>query len=737
MKTLLSILTFFTIISVKAQNSLNFISATTGAATQEVCYYNDYLYVGTGSTFMVFNVAQSETPPYKKLYEYRFLSTIMDIVVHNGYLYIAANHDGISKWDISNPATPQLIAEYIPDNIEDAAYDISFYGDSLIVTYKNTIAIFQDTGNNLVLRNTFFSPSYGGIIRGGAVKDSLYIFTVAMNSFSNGDGIYIYNLENLNQLSYYHQSFGDPQDVILGNNNIIHVLGGSQSINNPFSPSGYFYSLDITDVYNPNLIFSDTVHGIPFLSIADAMNGINVNDTIYVATAGGINPSEPNHGSIYVYDATNPSNIHQIKYLNAGLWHFDVDFNTQNKNLYVASEWYGVKTLDLTDFDNYSDTGNSLTGGWNTGSDVKDSILIVANEGYGFKKYNIANVSSPVLTGVNHDNGFCLHTKILDNGYIVGFYTSGDGIRVFDPSSLTQISSLSINRNFLNIKKNGNKILTVYNDTLATFDFNNPNAPVIENTKELYGYTDMDVNDQLNVFITHDNSLTVYDAGNSLREIASITLGNKAGSITVNEDTIWAFFSNLGLIKLQIDFSGSNYQLKILDTYNLPFSLNPDFLANDNYGIYAAYKTKGLYAFDKTNLSQTGYYQTGLEYWKNQFGVQDLFCADDKIFLVEYHSQTSILTNTDLITDVRFVVYDKTITIYPNPANREFNIKLNSELPLVTEIAIFDINGRKIFENKYYQTNEIKIDNLHLEKGLFFVKIKTGDFVKTKKLIIN
>ncbi len=730
------ILFFLLIFQSKAQNTLSFISATSGAATQEVCYFNDYLYIGAGSTLMVFDVTQGETPPYNKVFEYRFLSTIMDIVVHNGYLYIAANHDGISKWDISNPGSPQPVAEYIPDNSGEAAYDLSFYGDSLIVDYKNTVAIFHDTGSDLILQNTFFSPTYGGIIRGGEVIDSLYIFAVAMNTFSNGDGIYIYNLKNLNRLSYFHQGFGDPQDIILGNNNIVHVLGGSQSINNPFSSSGYFYSLDITDVYNPNMIFNDTIKGIPLLSIADAMNGINVNDTIYVATAGGINPSEPNHGSIYVYDATAPSDIHRIKYLNAGLWHFDVDFNVQNRKLYVASEWYGVKTLDLTHFDNYTDMGNTLTGGWNTGSDAKDSILIVANEGYGFSKYNISNISSPVLTGVNHDNGFCLHTKILDNGYIVGFYTSGDGIRVFDPSSLKQVSSLSINRNFLNIKKYGNKIFTVYNDFLVLINFNNPNNPVIENKVKLSQFADMDVNNQSKVFITQANSLTIYDGGNNLKEIASIDIGNQAGSITVNDDTIWAYFANLELLKLQLGFSGDKYQLIVSDTFKMPFSQNPNFLANDKYGIYAAYKTKGLYAFDKTNLSQTGYYKTGLEYWKNQFGVQDLFCVDDKIFLVEYHSQTSILANTDLSGDNPLVFDKKFANIFPNPTNGNFSIIHNFDKYPV-EITIFGLNGRKLYYKSYNRIKNIMLQNPIKEKGVFLIKIEANGHSLIKKLIVN
>ena len=77
------------------------------------------------------------------------------------------------------------------------------------------------------------------------------------------------------------------------------------------------------------------------------------------------------------------------------------------------------------------------------------------------------------------------------------------------------------------------------------------------------------------------------------------------------------------------------------------------------------------------------------------------------------------------------------LVIYPNPTNGEFNIKLNSEISLETEITIFSINGSKIFEKQFYQTSDIKINNLHLKKGVYFVKIKTDEFVQTKKLIIN
>jgi len=77
------------------------------------------------------------------------------------------------------------------------------------------------------------------------------------------------------------------------------------------------------------------------------------------------------------------------------------------------------------------------------------------------------------------------------------------------------------------------------------------------------------------------------------------------------------------------------------------------------------------------------------------------------------------------------------LIIYPNPANGEFNIKLNTKTPSEVEITIFNINGSKTFEKQFHQTNEIKIDNLHPEKGVYFVKIKTDKFIEVEKLIIN
>lgn len=77
------------------------------------------------------------------------------------------------------------------------------------------------------------------------------------------------------------------------------------------------------------------------------------------------------------------------------------------------------------------------------------------------------------------------------------------------------------------------------------------------------------------------------------------------------------------------------------------------------------------------------------------------------------------------------------VTIYPNPANGSFNVNIPDKTPLEIEVSIFSINGSIVFRTIFYKTNEIRINNLNIEKGLYFVKVKTDSFFEVRKIIIN
>jgi Secretion system C-terminal sorting domain len=73
------------------------------------------------------------------------------------------------------------------------------------------------------------------------------------------------------------------------------------------------------------------------------------------------------------------------------------------------------------------------------------------------------------------------------------------------------------------------------------------------------------------------------------------------------------------------------------------------------------------------------------------------------------------------------------IKIYPNPANNILNIE-SSENDSISQIKLFDINGREILK----QNSSSKILDLStIEKGIYFIEIKTDKGIFNDKIIKN
>jgi len=76
-----------------------------------------------------------------------------------------------------------------------------------------------------------------------------------------------------------------------------------------------------------------------------------------------------------------------------------------------------------------------------------------------------------------------------------------------------------------------------------------------------------------------------------------------------------------------------------------------------------------------------------------------------------------------------------TIKVYPNPASNKIIIDCN-DLAKDKMISIFNIQGQVLFQ-KEFQQERIEIDIADYAKGIYFVKIKTANSIKTEKLIIQ
>lgn len=78
-------------------------------------------------------------------------------------------------------------------------------------------------------------------------------------------------------------------------------------------------------------------------------------------------------------------------------------------------------------------------------------------------------------------------------------------------------------------------------------------------------------------------------------------------------------------------------------------------------------------------------------------------------------------------------------SIFPNPNNGEFTIKLNSSSNEDVNVLVYDSRGRKVYNNAFINTADFsEVINLNsVQSGMYFVKVNDGERETIKKLLIN
>jgi len=121
--------------------------------------------------------------------------------------------------------------------------------------------------------------------------------------------------------------------------------------------------------------------------------------------------------------------------------------------------------------------------------------------------------------------------------------------------------------------------------------------------------------------------------------------------------------------------------------------------------------------------------------------------GDWKILIADfYNGDTGVFNNWSLDicfdTEVPLSTEDfglSNFSIFPNPNNGEFTVKLNSTSNNNIEISVYDMRGRSLFNNSYKNTSAINqtINLNHVQSGMYLVKVSDGTRSATKKIIIK
>lgn len=95
------------------------------------------------------------------------------------------------------------------------------------------------------------------------------------------------------------------------------------------------------------------------------------------------------------------------------------------------------------------------------------------------------------------------------------------------------------------------------------------------------------------------------------------------------------------------------------------------------------------------------------------------------------------ICTTSLSTDEVDTADD--FSVYPNPNNGEFNIKMSSQSNQDINVQVFDIRGREVLrqtlENTGAINQAIRLDNV--QSGMYILNVNDGNRKLTKKLIVN
>ena len=78
-------------------------------------------------------------------------------------------------------------------------------------------------------------------------------------------------------------------------------------------------------------------------------------------------------------------------------------------------------------------------------------------------------------------------------------------------------------------------------------------------------------------------------------------------------------------------------------------------------------------------------------------------------------------------------IESNSFNVYPVPASYDVTIESNNST--VNSYELFDLNGKKVNENKFYQNTKLNLS--HLAKGTYFLKIHDGYGYINKKIVIE
>lgn len=98
-------------------------------------------------------------------------------------------------------------------------------------------------------------------------------------------------------------------------------------------------------------------------------------------------------------------------------------------------------------------------------------------------------------------------------------------------------------------------------------------------------------------------------------------------------------------------------------------------------------------------------------------------------------STVSLSTSVHSLGDLLVVITNDVLSLFPNPARDEINIKINDSEKSNAEIKIIDIHGKELLSKSFEGRGIYKLSIAEFKQGMYFVIINYNGKYAVRKLI--
>ncbi|MDP8206884.1 MAG: T9SS type A sorting domain-containing protein [Candidatus Electryonea clarkiae] len=668
----------------------------------------NYAFVSANSNGMIIvDISEPTTPELVSTIPTQ--TAICDAYVVNSILYMLESESGLLIYDISQPEDPVHIS----------TIEIECVFENLVVEDELAFIAVGEQGFKIIDVSNPQSPEMvsetnpqGMIVHVAVHDDILYA-----SDQSSGLRIFdISDLENPEQIALYIPSDrnpiyeASPQHICLEAFPIAYFSCEHEGIkilnlSDPYNPEEYPIHLNYTLYANKSLIYDNYL--ITLTSLLNFIHIYDIDDDPMLVFRRRYS------SDIYLFPTLSVINDYLLTVTDYSIYDEDIfgnillfiDINNPNRlscPYRILNEYWDAGQGFYTINTYYNDDVLLMTGRYCVMFDISD-----------FPELN--ELSTFGTTTINA----CLTDSIV---YCLAL----------------QDSSAYLNVELYDISNENNPVLISTIDTYSLYGKEINLAGDLLFISEASGYniqrlTAIDVSDSRNPrltsqyrpeFLDNPYSSQIHCTTDGEYIFVSISYMNGSNSSRGKQGMIYI-----------MDYSNPE-EPEIANTLDLPSTVR-DMEIEGDY-LYTAGDSAGVRMYDISDVDNITLLGTSLE----KLDAREIYVNDGIVYVIDsYHGIRVLDAANRLKIDYNKLIYPSSYfmsSLYPNPFNNNTNLVVNIPKSGFMEINIYDILGRKLYNNiiKQNKGNKIyKIDLNNHSNGIYMLSAKYNNEIKTHKLI--